>query len=95
MVKSIRWRLQLWYAAVLTGVVGGFAVFLFYEVQSARFQEVDADLLAAANYLDTTMRPFPLFVLTGDLPPPGFKEKDRGQPGGKKEGDKLGGRFKE
>ena len=31
MVKSIRWRLQLWYAAVLTGVVGGFAVFLRYE----------------------------------------------------------------
>lgn len=95
MVKSIRWRLQLWYAAVLTGVVGGFAVFLYYEVQSARFHEVDADLLAAANYLDTTMRPFPLFMLSGDPAPPGFKEKGRGTPGGKKEGDNLAGRFKE
>ena len=94
MVKSIRWRLQLWYAAVLTGVVGGFAVFLYYEVQSSRFHEVDAELLAAANYLDTTLRAFPQFELTGD-PPPTFKEKDRGPPGGKKEGDNFGGRFKD
>jgi heavy metal sensor kinase len=59
MGKSIRWRLQFWYAVVLTVVVSGFAILLYYEVRAARYREIDADLVGAANYLESTLRPWP------------------------------------
>jgi heavy metal sensor kinase len=59
MAKSIRMRLLGWYAAVLVGVVGGYAGLLYYEVRNARYGEVDPQLIAAAASLDATMRLFP------------------------------------
>ena len=35
MIKSIRIRLLIWYAAVLVVVVGGFTLMLYYKVQAA------------------------------------------------------------
>ncbi|HEX5269579.1 MAG TPA: ATP-binding protein [Gemmataceae bacterium] len=73
MVKSIRTRLQLWYAAVLLAVVGGFAGLLYLREREARLQEVDARVRSAALYLDANLRPFPPFELHGspaDEPPP-------------------------
>jgi signal transduction histidine kinase len=55
MVKSIRVRLLLWYAVVLTTVVAGFAV--------------DAQLETAAAALDASLRLFPRYELTGEPPP--------------------------
>jgi heavy metal sensor kinase len=70
MVRSIRVRLLIWYAVVLTGVVGGFAGLLYYEVRAARLAEVDAQLDAAAASLESALRLFPPFELTGESPPP-------------------------
>ena len=78
MVRSIRVRLLAWYAVVLTGVVGGFAALLYYEVRDARLAEVDAQLEAAAASLESALRLFPQFELTGEpAPPPPPKRKPR------------------
>src|SRR5437762_7787921 len=69
MRRSLRWRLQGWYALVLLAVVGGFASLLYAQVRSARFQEIDAALTADALYLDTSLRAFPLHELEGRPPP--------------------------
>jgi heavy metal sensor kinase len=69
MGKSLRWRLQGWYAVVLLAVVGGFAALLYAEVRSARFNEVDAALTADANYIDTNLRRFPFREFGVNRPP--------------------------
>src|SRR5947208_2963861 len=61
MNRSLRWRLQGWYAVVLLAVVGGFATLLYAQVRAARFQEIDAALTADALYLDTNLRRLPPF----------------------------------
>jgi heavy metal sensor kinase len=66
MAKSIRVRLQLWYAVVLTAVVGGFAGLLYYEVRSARLAEFDAQLESTAASLDAALRLFPHHELIGE-----------------------------
>src|SRR5437763_10395025 len=71
MNRSLRWRLQGWYALVLVAVVGGFATLLYAQVRSARFQEIDAALTADALYLDTNLR---------RPPPPPRHEPDGGRP---------------
>jgi two-component system OmpR family sensor kinase len=77
MVKSIRGRLQLWYAAVLLAVVVGFAVLLYYRVRASRLQEIDASIESAARYLDASLRSFPPHLLEpgkSDPPPPPKKK---------------------
>src|SRR5438067_6094919 len=78
MARSIRLRLLLWYAAVLTAVVGGFAVILYYEVRSARLHELDAQPDASAAGLESALRLFPQFELTGEDPPPPRPRPDKG-----------------
>jgi two-component system OmpR family sensor kinase len=83
MTRSLRWRLQAWYAVVLIAVVGGFATLLYAQVRSSRYQEIDAALTADALYLDTSLRRFPIFEPEGrpegpwppDRPP--FDKGDR------------------
>jgi heavy metal sensor kinase len=85
MVRSIRVRLLLWYAVVLTGVVGGFAGVLYYEVRAARLAEVDAQLETGAAALESALRLFPPHELDGTGPPPppkfGPPPKKKGPPG--------------
>jgi two-component system, OmpR family, sensor kinase len=73
MRRSIRWRLQLWYAAVLQAVVAGFACLLYYQVSAARYREVDAGLEAAAQYLEAMLRRFPPHELGGPFPDQRFR----------------------
>jgi heavy metal sensor kinase len=81
MTRSLRWRLQGWYAVVLLAVVGGFATLLYVQVRSSRLQEIDAALTADALYLDTNLRRFPLRDPDGprppDRPPPERPPRDR------------------
>jgi two-component system, OmpR family, sensor kinase len=75
MFRSIRWRLQLWYATVLLTVIVSFTGLLYYQARAARLQQIDAQLLAAARYLDANLRAFPPHELDGPrpdgtLPPP-------------------------
>jgi heavy metal sensor kinase len=93
--RSIRWRLQAWYALVLLCVVFGFAGVLYYRVSSARYQEVDSSLVASAQYLDATLRSFPPPMLghhgpfdpgppfpEGEPPPPPHEPRDGSRPPG-------------
>jgi two-component system OmpR family sensor kinase len=83
MLKSIRFRLLLWSAAVLLAVVGGFATILFYEIKSARLSEIDAQLDSAATALDASLRVFPRHEITGEpAPRPMTGPGGRGGPGG-------------
>jgi heavy metal sensor kinase len=87
MARSIRWRLQAWYALVLLAVVVGFAALLYGQARAARFREVDSALEAAASYLDVNLRRFPRPELDGvppgprpPRPPPGLPPRpDRQQ----------------
>jgi two-component system OmpR family sensor kinase len=83
MARSIRWRLQAWYALVLLVVVTGFAGFLFYRVRAARFQEIDGGLEAGAQYLDAILRRLPPQPGMGPRPPapPGSLRDEDGRPG--------------
>jgi len=71
MVKSIRARLQIWYAIVLVVVIGGFAGVLYYQVRKDRLQRIDARLEAAVRYLEATVRSLPPHELNAGPPPPG------------------------
>lgn len=82
MIRSIRWRLQAWFALVLLVVVGGFAGWLHYRERQAREQEVDQQLVDAARYLDVCLRRFPPHELDPSAP------KQKGPPGKDAEGKK-------
>lgn len=83
-VKSIRVRLLLWYAVVLTGVVVGFAGLLYYKVRAAKWAEADAVLESAAAGMDASLRLFPpVELLTrdkSDLLPPKVGPNGKGPP---------------
>lgn len=70
MVKSIRIRLLLWYATVLTAVVVGFALLLYFEVRAARLTELDSELQSTAAGLEASLRLFPPHEISGENPPP-------------------------
>jgi heavy metal sensor kinase len=76
MVRSIRWRLQFWYAAVLAGVIGGFGGLIYWQSRAARFEQIDTQLLAGASYLDAVLRSFP----PGELENPRAEQPDRPPP---------------
>jgi heavy metal sensor kinase len=67
MPRSIRWRLQLWYAAVLAFVLAGFAGLLYNRARAARLRDVDARLEAAVLRLDADLR---VMVDEADKGPP-------------------------
>jgi two-component system, OmpR family, sensor kinase len=94
MVRSIRWRLQFWYAAMLAGVIGGFGGLVYWQSRSAQLKHMDTRLLASASYLDAILRVFPPMDLEsarGDSdnrpPPDRGPGMDKGPPF-----DKGGGR---
>jgi two-component system, OmpR family, sensor kinase len=68
MVRSLRGRLQLWYGLVLTAAVVGFAVILYSRAQATIYEQIDANLIAAAEYLDAALRSLPLALLEGPSP---------------------------
>ena len=59
MFRSLRWRLQAWHTLILLLVVAGLGGMLYAEARKARFDEIDAELLAAARVLEGVLRTFP------------------------------------
>jgi len=90
MIKSIRGRLQAWYALVLLTVVGTFAGVLFVQVRQARFQDIDRQLQAGVMYLDVNLRRFPVSELDPSRTDPGppLRDKNDGPPPRDKHFDK-------
>lgn len=83
MVKSLRWRLQAWHAAILLLAISGFGAVLHSAVRRAKFNEIDSELTAAARVLEGSLRGVPReFLLDWDGPrmrddrrPPGAGER--------------------
>jgi heavy metal sensor kinase len=49
MIKSLRWRLQLWHALILLVVLVGFGGGLFVEMRRTQFYDIDTELGQAAH----------------------------------------------
>src|SRR5262245_11714724 len=71
MIKSIRWRLLLWYAAMLLVVIVGFASSLYWSAERAAMQQFDVRLEGAVRYLEAALRPFPMRAMLRNMPPEG------------------------
>jgi two-component system, OmpR family, sensor kinase len=56
MFKSLRWRLQAWHSLILLLVVAGLDGMLYAEARKARFDEIDAELLAGARVIEGVLR---------------------------------------
>ncbi|MES2792124.1 MAG: ATP-binding protein [Planctomycetota bacterium] len=56
MIKSLRWRLQIWHAVVLTGVLATFGVVVYSLHWQTRLQQIDAELDRTAEVLMTQLR---------------------------------------
>src|SRR4051812_7962464 len=54
MFKSIRWSLQVWHAGILALALAGFGTAVYYGMESARFQHIDADLQESVRVLATS-----------------------------------------
>src|SRR5260370_30188107 len=65
MVRSMRLRLLIWYAAVLAAVIGGFALTLYVNARRSMLEQVDEQLAGAAEYLTATLKNLPPFEFDG------------------------------
>jgi heavy metal sensor kinase len=70
MGRSLRWSLLGWQALILLAVVAGFGTVLYWVSRKARFDEIDAELLAAGRILEGGLRALPRNVLDGGPGPP-------------------------
>ena len=68
MVKSLRWKLQLWHAAILVLAILGFSGVLYLQFHRSLLREVDAELLAGARALEGTLKLAPRFLLESGFP---------------------------
>src|SRR5437763_14337081 len=83
MVRSIRWRLQAWYAAVLVAVTATAAGVTYAQSRTAKFDQTDTRRRAGVAALDALLRIFPQHELDGDHPgppPDGDEPPDDGPP---------------
>ncbi len=89
MIRSLRWRLQVWHAVILFLAISGFGAVLHSSVRQLRINEIDSELTAAARVLEGSLRGVPRDVLEGrgvdrvrgDRPPPDRPPNDRFPPG--------------
>lgn len=68
MVRSLRWRIQLWYGLLLAIVLIGFVAFVYLRLRELEFRRIDAELEGAANSLVAVLRGLPPVEL--EEPPP-------------------------
>ncbi|MFN9749783.1 MAG: hypothetical protein ACK57U_00180, partial [Planctomycetota bacterium] len=95
MARSLRWRLQLWHAAILVLAIAGFSAVLFLQFQRSLLREIDADLLAGARALEGTLKLAPRMILETGFPdgpidrPLGRGGPGRGPAGARGPGDRF------
>ena len=51
MLRSIRWTLQLWHAAILILAVAGIGLTSFLAIKQARYRQIDSELEAAGQLI--------------------------------------------
>ena len=77
MFKSLRWKLEFFYAGLLTILIVSIGSLLYYQVWRAVYDEFDQRLVAASLYLDLALRAMPPMQGRGNPPPP---RDDGGRP---------------
>ena len=81
-LKSIKWRLQLWYGLILVAVLAGFG-FTAYQLERGRMLgRIDDELLRRVGVLANAMRPPPRGPGANEFPPrgPGSREQPFDRP---------------
>ncbi len=68
MIKSLRWRLQIWHAAILGVAIALFGTAFYLQLQRSTYGEIDLELLSGARVLEGSLR---------TLPPPRPREGER------------------
>ncbi len=59
MLKSLRWRLQLWHAGMLAFAISLFAFAFYQQLRRSTLSEIDLGLLSSARVIDSTLRALP------------------------------------
>jgi two-component system OmpR family sensor kinase len=88
--RSLRWRIQAWYAAILILSLCAFGTMLYWESSRAVWREMDGDLIGGVRALESVLRmppPPPPFRNPGpqgprEEPPPRRPEFSDGEAGG-------------
>ncbi len=84
MIKSLRWRMQIWHVAILGVAIALFATAFYIQLHRSTLSEIDLELLSGARVLEGTLRTLPPPRQDGErpmFPPPGFGEGRGGPPG--------------
>ncbi len=69
MGKSLRWRLQVWNALILSLVIIAFGAAFYFQLRRTTLGEIDLELLSSARVLEGSLRSLPPRA-RGDGPPP-------------------------
>ena len=81
MIKSLRWRLQIWHAAILGVAIALFGTAFYVQLQRSTFSEIDLELLSGARVLEGALRTLPPRMRDGErplFPPPRLGENWQG-----------------
>ena len=89
MIKSLRWRLQIWHAGILGVAIALFGTAFYVQLQRSTYGEIDLELLSGARVLEGSLRTMPPRMRDGErptFPPPRMGEnwpgEGRGRSGG-------------
>lgn len=63
MVKSLRWRLQIWYGLIVLAALVVFALFIYGHAHHDMRRRIEEQLTGAVTYFDAVLRTFPPSVL--------------------------------
>ena len=94
MIKSLRWRLQIWHAAILGVAISIFGTAFYLQLQRSAYSEVDLELLSGARVLEGSLRSMPPRMREGErpmFPPPRLGEDWPGELRGTGFGNPGGG----
>ncbi|MCM2374311.1 sensor histidine kinase [Aporhodopirellula aestuarii] len=73
-IKSLRLRIQIWHAAILTLVIVGFASAAYWQQSRWRMREIDRELSSAVEVLSSQLAAMPVDILanigSGEQPDP-------------------------
>ena len=68
MIKSLRWRLQIWHAAILGFAIAIFGTAFYVQLQRSTYGEMDLELLSGARVLEGSLRTMPPRMRDGERP---------------------------
>lgn len=84
MARSLRRRLQVWYALVLCTIIAAFAAVMYRQARATALERADLQLAGGLRYLEGALQSFPPYELEGREPPrrgrrgpPPFRDPER------------------